>query len=65
VGEDVRAGRLVPILRAFAPPQGGIHVVYASRRNLSAKVRAFAEFLTVRFAAPAWTLPAKRPRTRA
>ena len=64
VGDDVRAGRLVPILRAFAPPGSGIHVVYASRRHLSAKVRAFAEFLAERFARPAWALAAKPPRVR-
>ncbi|MFO1324715.1 MAG: LysR family transcriptional regulator [Burkholderiales bacterium] len=56
VGDDVRAGRLVPILRAYAPAETGIHVVYASRRHLSAKVRAFAEFLAERFAKPEWAL---------
>ena len=56
VGPDVRAGRLVPILRGFAPPPTGIHVVYASRRHLSAKVRAFTDFLVLRFAKPEWVL---------
>ncbi len=65
VGEDVRAGRLVPILRTYAPPQSAIHVVYASRRHLSAKVRAFAEFLAERFARPAWALAPKPTRARA
>ena len=59
VGADVRAGRLVPILRSFAPPASGIHVVYASRRHLSAKVRAFATFLAERFAKPDWLLEAR------
>jgi DNA-binding transcriptional LysR family regulator len=62
VGPDVRAGRLVPILRDFAPPPTGIHVVYASRRHLSAKVRAFSDFLAERFAQPAWTLGLALPR---
>jgi hypothetical protein len=48
----------VPILRAFAPPPSGIHVVYPSRRHLSAKVRAFTDFLTERLAAAEWSLPA-------
>ena len=62
VGPDVRAGRLVPVLQAFAPPPAGIHVVYASRRHLSAKVRALADFLGERFATPEWALEArKRP----
>jgi DNA-binding transcriptional LysR family regulator len=56
VGPDVRTGRLVPILRAFAPPAAGIHVVYPSRRHLSAKVRAFTDFLAQRFAVAEWIL---------
>ncbi len=56
VGPDVRAGRLLPILRAFAPPPTGIHVVYPSRRHLSAKVRAFTDFLVERFASAEWAL---------
>ncbi len=58
VGPDVKAGRLVPILRAFAPPAAGIHVVYPSRRHLSAKVRAFTDFLTQRFMGAEWALDA-------
>jgi len=65
VGPDVRAGRLVPILRAFAPPAAGIHVVYPSRRHLSAKVRAFADFLIERFREPAWTLDCMAAQHRA
>jgi DNA-binding transcriptional LysR family regulator len=56
VGPDVRAGRLVPVLRAFAPPRTSIHVVYPSRRHLSAKVRAFTDFLVQRFASAEWSL---------
>ncbi len=58
VGPDVRAGRLRPLLSGFAPPATSIHVVYPSRRHLSAKVRAFADFLVERFADPDWALPA-------
>ena len=64
VGPDVRAGRLVPILREFAPPATGIHVVYPSRRHLSAKVRAFADFLIERFREPAWTLDCTAAQSR-
>ena len=60
VGPAVRGGRLVPLLRGFVPNVSAIHVVYASRRHLSAKVRAFAEFLMDRFKAPDWTLAKKR-----
>ena len=67
VGPDVRAGRLVPILRAFAPPPTAIHVVYPSRRHLSAKVRAFTDFLLQRFASAEWALGegAARPSPKA
>ena len=61
VGPEVRAGRLVPILRRFESPPGNIYVVYPSRRNLSAKVRAFADFLSARFAAPDWAMETPAP----
>ena len=58
VAPDVRAGRLVPLLPQFAPPSIPIHAVYPSRRHLSAKVRAFVDFLAVRYSnAAEWALP--------
>jgi DNA-binding transcriptional LysR family regulator len=60
VGPDVRAGRLVQILGGFEPLPSTIYVVYPSRRHLSAKVRAFAEFLDQRFARGDWTIEAAR-----
>jgi DNA-binding transcriptional LysR family regulator len=62
VGPEVRAGRLVPLLRSFAPVATPIYVVYPSRRHLSAKVRVFADFLAERFATADWTLPETRRR---
>jgi DNA-binding transcriptional LysR family regulator len=62
VGPDVRAGHLRPILPAYAPLPSDIHVVYASRRHLSAKVRALSDFLAERFARPEWALPAPASR---
>ena len=50
VGDDVRAGRLVPLLQEFEPAPLAIYAVYPSRKHLSAKVRRFVEFLLVRFA---------------
>jgi DNA-binding transcriptional LysR family regulator len=64
VGPDVRAGRLMPILRRFESPPGNIYVAYPSRRNLSAKVRAFADFLSARFTAPHWAMETSRPAAR-
>jgi DNA-binding transcriptional LysR family regulator len=64
VGADVRAGRLVPLLRSFAPPPTPINVVYPSRRHLSAKVRAFTDFLVERFALAEWRLAGTPPARR-
>ena len=51
IGDDLAAGRLVPLLVDDVPPRElPIHVVYASRRHLSAKVRSFVDFLAERFA---------------
>ena len=50
VGPEVRAGRLVPLLQDFVPPPVPIFAVYPSRKHLSAKVRAFVDFLVERFA---------------
>lgn len=58
VAPDVRAGRLVPLLPDYAAPAVGIHAVYPSRRHLSAKVRAFVDFLASRFAdGQEWAMP--------
>jgi DNA-binding transcriptional LysR family regulator len=55
VGEELARGELVPILREWRLPQLDAKVVYPSRRFLSAKVRAFTEFLQREFAGePAW-----------
>ncbi len=56
VGPDVHARRLVTILRGYETTRAPIYFVYPSRRHLSAKVRAFADFLSARFAQPEWTL---------
>jgi DNA-binding transcriptional LysR family regulator len=50
VGDDIAAGRLVPLLVDVLPPRElPIHVMYASRRHVSAKVRSFVDFLADRF----------------
>lgn len=69
VGPEVRDGRLVALLRAFQSPPSAVQLVYPSRRHLSAKVRAFAEFLRERFTQAEWMLepaePARGPNARA
>ncbi|HSD54815.1 MAG TPA: LysR family transcriptional regulator [Burkholderiales bacterium] len=55
VADDLASGRLVRILADYAPAPSSIYAVYPSRRHLSAKVRAFVDFLAERFAeAPDW-----------
>jgi DNA-binding transcriptional LysR family regulator len=49
VGADLAAGRLVRILADYAPAPTNVYAVYPSRRHLSAKVRAFVDFLAERF----------------
>lgn len=45
VADDLRAGRLVPLLSAFEASPVGIHAVYPPSRHVSAKVRSFIDFL--------------------
>jgi DNA-binding transcriptional LysR family regulator len=53
--DDLRAGRLVPLLCAFEPQLVHIHAVYPHTRHLAAKVRAFVDFLADRYAGePQW-----------
>ncbi|RAK62302.1 LysR family transcriptional regulator [Phenylobacterium kunshanense] len=53
--EDLRAGRLVPVLCNFEPELIHVHAVYPHARHLAAKVRAFVDFLAQRYAGePEW-----------
>jgi DNA-binding transcriptional LysR family regulator len=45
VGEELADGRLKAVLTDCEAPESGIYAVYPSRRHLSAKVRAFVDFL--------------------
>ena len=65
VGPEIRAGRLVPLLHTFESAPANIYVAYPSRRHLSAKVRAFADFLATSFAQPEWLLASAPARTTA
>ncbi len=58
VWEDVRAGRLVRLLKEYRPPSYPIQAVYPSRRHLPQKVRLFIDLLVERFGTtPYWELP--------
>ena len=54
-GEALRAGRLVTVLDDYVAPPLTLRALYPHSRHLSAKVRAFVDFLADRFAGePAW-----------
>jgi len=48
VHKAVARGHLVPILRDFGWPEGAIYTVYPQTRHLSARARAFIDFVRVR-----------------
>lgn len=52
VGEDLAAGRLVEVLPEQCGRELGIYAVYPSRKHLSIKVRALADYLAGALAAP-------------
>lgn len=49
VGEDIKAGRLVPLLEPYNREVQVIHAVYPHRRYLPAKVRVFVDYLLEAF----------------
>src|SRR5574340_139339 len=54
IGEDLRAGRLLPILPQWQGQEFGIHLVYPSRRFLPPKMRVLLAFLAERLGAARW-----------
>jgi len=63
VGKDITAGRLVPLLPRYTPVESDLAVVFPHRRQLSAKVRSFVDFLTAQFVAePEWDSWSNDPR---
>jgi DNA-binding transcriptional LysR family regulator len=56
VGDDLRQGQLVPLLREFqVVPESAIYLVYLPNRTLSSRVRALIDFLADRFGpTPSW-----------
>ena len=49
IQDDLKSGRVQELLKDFAPPPGEINAVYPSGRHVSAKVRAFTEFVKTEF----------------
>ncbi len=50
VGDDLKAGRLVPVLKDYRPVAFAFNAVYPHRHHLSAKVRSFIDLLAERLA---------------
>lgn len=49
MGDAIRAGRLQMVMDAYAPTGSAVYAVYPSRRHVTAKLRAFIDFLGDRF----------------
>nr|WP_313658639.1 LysR family transcriptional regulator [Achromobacter ruhlandii] len=49
VGADLREGRLVPLLEAYAPPGAPVCAVYPHRRHLAPKVRRLIDDIAARW----------------
>ena len=60
IGDDLAAGRLVPILPSWTLPSGGIHAVFPAARFRAPKVTAFVAMLMDEHKRPA----ARRPSPR-
>jgi DNA-binding transcriptional LysR family regulator len=54
VEHDIRTGRLVPVLEAFAAPPNGIYAVFAQRRHLALRVRLWMDFLKHHYNQPSF-----------
>ncbi|KQQ40405.1 LysR family transcriptional regulator [Duganella sp. Leaf126] len=52
VGSEIESGKLCTVLSAFAAPGNDIHAVFAQRRHLPLRVRAFVDFLRRAYAQP-------------
>ncbi|MFE0839530.1 LysR family transcriptional regulator [Achromobacter insolitus] len=67
VGEDLRAGRLAPVLESAAPPGAPVCAVYPHRRHLAPKVRVLIDSLASAWSRGApWAVDApRRPWTGA
>ena len=53
VARYLKSGRLVQVLPDYATPAADIYAVYPQRHQVSARVRAFVDFIADAFAAPA------------
>ncbi len=45
LGEDLRSGKLIPVLEEYPFPPEPIRLIYPSKRHLSPRIRAFIDLL--------------------
>ncbi|RNF29834.1 LysR family transcriptional regulator [Massilia aurea] len=57
VAGQITSGELVTVLDEFAAPGNDIHAVFAQRRHLPLRIRAFVDFLRRSYAAPDYWRP--------
>jgi hypothetical protein len=58
--DEIKSGRLVPILTEFLQAEYAINAIYPHRHHLSAKVRSFIDLLAKHFREdPAWADPCR------
>jgi DNA-binding transcriptional LysR family regulator len=58
--DEIRSGKLVPVLTEFLREEHPISAIYPHRHHLSAKVRSFLDLLVAHFRAnPAWADPCR------
>ena len=54
VEAHIAAGRLLPVLEAFAAPPNGIYLVFPQRKHLPLRVRLWMDYLKSHYAQPAF-----------
>ncbi|MFY0618669.1 LysR substrate-binding domain-containing protein [Shimia sp.] len=54
VADDLEKGRLLPVLEQHWPQPLGVFAVYLENRHLSAKIRAFVDFMRQNLRQPNW-----------
>lgn len=59
VGAEIEAGKLVTVLDEFAAPGNDIYAVFAQRRHLPLRIRAFVDFLRHTYAQPDYWMKKK------
>jgi DNA-binding transcriptional LysR family regulator len=63
IGKELQSGRLQSVLSEYIPLERYIYAVYLPNRHLSAKVRAFIDYLLKRFGPePYWDRDSLSPR---